>query len=30
VTIRLQPRTLSPAEEALLQREGQRNNGASE
>jgi len=30
VTIRLQPRTLTPAEEALLQREGQRNNRASE
>jgi arylsulfatase len=30
VTIRLQPRSLTPAEEALLQREGQRNNRASE
>jgi len=28
--IRLQPRTPSPAQEALLQREGQRNNRASE
>jgi arylsulfatase A-like enzyme len=30
VTIRLQPRTLTPAEEALLRREGQRSNRASE
>jgi len=30
VTIRVQPRTLTPAEEALLQREGQRSNRASE
>jgi arylsulfatase len=30
VTIRVQPRTLTPAEEELLRREGQRNNRASE
>jgi hypothetical protein len=30
VTVRLQPRKLSPAEEALLRREGQHNNRASE
>jgi hypothetical protein len=30
VTIRLQPRSLTPAEETLLQRESQRNNRASE
>jgi len=30
VTIRVQPRTLTPAEEAMLQREGQRSNRASE
>ena len=30
VTIRLQPRSLTPAEEALLQREGGRSNRASE
>ena len=30
VTIRVQPRTLTPAEEQLLRREGQRSNRASE
>jgi hypothetical protein len=30
VTIRVQPRTLSPAEEDLLRREAQRSNRASE
>jgi arylsulfatase A-like enzyme len=30
VTLRLQPRSLTPAEEALLRREGQRGNRASE
>ena len=30
LTIRVQPRSLTPAEEALLRREGQRSNRASE